>query len=68
MTVKRNSKDELVITLSGKVDPVDVERTLKYFRYLEATAGSKAVQADVDKLADEVKRKWWRKNKKSFLS
>ena len=68
MTVKRNSKDELVITLSGNVDPVDVERTLKYLRYLEATAGSKATQADVDKLADEVKRRWWRKNKKSFLS
>ena len=36
-------------------------------QYLEMTAKSKAKQADVDKLADEVNRKWWAKNKKRLL-
>jgi len=45
MTVRRNSKDEVVVTLSSKVDPLEVQRMLDYLCYLELTAGSKATQA-----------------------
>jgi len=68
MTIKRNSKDELVITLSGKVDPVVVQNALDYLLYLELTAGSKATPKQADALAKDAKRNWWKKNGKRFLS
>ena len=68
MTVRRNDKDQLVVSLSDKVDPMEIQRTLDYLQYLELVAGSKATPKQVDALAKEAKRSWWRKNKKKFLS
>jgi len=55
MTVKRNKKNEVVVTLPGNVDAVEIQRMLDYLRYLELTAGSKATQAQADALAAEAK-------------
>jgi hypothetical protein len=38
-----------------------------YLTYKEATAKSKAKQADVDALAKEVKKGWWTKNRSRFI-
>ena len=54
MTVKRNKKNEVVVTLSSKVDPLEAQRVLDYLHYLELTAGSKATQAQADALAAEA--------------
>jgi hypothetical protein len=40
---------------------------LNYLRYKEIVAKSKATQEDVEKLAREVNRSWWEKNKHHFL-
>lgn len=34
--------------------------------YLEATTKSKTKQSDIDRLAGEVDRRWWAKNKRRF--
>jgi len=45
---------------------VGIQRLIDYGRYLEAISKSKAKQADIDKLADEVNETWWTKNKHRF--
>jgi hypothetical protein len=34
---------------------------------LEATSKSKAKQADVDKLANEINQTWWEQNRHKFI-
>jgi 5S rRNA maturation endonuclease (ribonuclease M5) len=65
--VERNKKDEVVITISGAKDAESLQRLMNYVQYMLATEGSKARQADVDKLAREVNAGWWKKNKKRYL-
>lgn len=54
MTVRRNKKNEVVVTISSKVDPLEAQRVLDYLHYLELTAGSKATQVQADALAAEA--------------
>ena len=60
-------ENQIAISLSTGVDVFGIERLISYAKYLEATAGSQVQQADVDKLADEVNKNWWNKNKQRFL-
>lgn len=68
MTLKRNSKDEIVITLSPDVDVAAVEEVMDYLRYLEITSKSKATPASALKMAAAAKRTWWSKNRKRYLA
>lgn len=67
MLVEQKNNDRIVITLSSAVDSFGLQRLLNYIKYLEATSKSKAKQADVDKLADDVNAAWWTKNRKRFI-
>jgi hypothetical protein len=49
------------------VDPTGLQRLVDYLSYKEATANSKATQLQVDKLANDVKKGWWKKNRKRFI-
>jgi hypothetical protein len=42
-------------------------KDLLIISHREATANSKATQEQVDKLASDVKKGWWKKNRKRFL-
>ena len=67
MLIERNSGNQIVITLSSSVDSFGLQRVIDYLKYLEVTSNSKAKQADVDKLADEVNASWWSKNRNRFI-
>ncbi len=67
MLIERTNNDTITITLPSSVDKFGLQRLIDYAKYLEATAKSKAKQADVDKLADEVHAAWWDKNRKRFI-
>ena len=67
MLIERGSNDNIIITLPAGVDTFGLQRIIDYAKYLEATAGSKAKQQDVDKLAEEVNANWWAHNKKRFI-
>jgi hypothetical protein len=66
MIIERVENNKIVITFSSNVDLFGIQRIIDYGRYLEATSKSKAKQADIDKLADEVNETWWNKNKHRF--
>ena len=66
MQIERIENNRIVITMSSAADVFGVQRLIDYGRYLEATSQSKATQADVDQLADQVNESWWNKNKHRF--
>jgi hypothetical protein len=66
MIIERVENNKIVITFSSNVDMFGIQRLIDYGRYLEATSKSKAKQAEIDKLADEVNESWWNKNKHRF--
>lgn len=66
MVIER-TKDEVVIRLPSYLDVDELQNLLNYLTYREATDKSVARQDDVDKLAKEVKKGWWKKNKRRFI-
>lgn len=67
MVIERIDDNQIKITLSSAVDSFGLQRLIDYVSYPEATAGSKATQADADKLADEVNGSRWSRNKDRFM-
>ena len=49
-----SKEDEILIKVPKSISDEDADRIIKYVKYLKATSGSKATQADIDKLAEEV--------------
>ena len=66
MLIERTSR-EVIIRLPASVDTTGLQRLVDYLSYKEATANSKATQEQVDKLASEVKKGLWKKNRKRFI-
>ena len=66
MLIERTNS-EVIIRLPSYVDTTGLQRLIDYLSYKEATAQSKAKQVDVDKLAKEVKKDWWKKNRSKFI-
>lgn len=66
MLIERTS-NEVIIRLPSYVDTEGLQRLIDYLSYKEATSKSKAKQSDVDKLAKEVKKGWWKKNRNRFI-
>jgi predicted trehalose synthase len=66
MIVERTSS-QIVIKVSPKVDIFGFQRIMDYLDYLEITSKSKASQDDADKLAEELNKNWWTKNRKRFI-
>jgi hypothetical protein len=66
MLIERTS-NEVIIRLPSNVDIEGLQRLVDYLCYKEATSKSKAKQSDVDKLAAEVNKSWWSKNRRKFI-
>jgi hypothetical protein len=66
MIIERTDK-EILIRIPSSVDVEGAQRIIDYIRYQEVTSKSKATQLAIDKLADDVNRDWWEKNKDTFL-
>ena len=62
MLIERTNK-EVIIRLPASVDTEGLQRLVDYLTYKEATANSKATQEEVDKLAKEAKKGWWKTNR-----
>ena len=66
MLIERTSK-EVIIRLPSYIDTEGLQKLVDYLVYKEATGKSKAKQTEVDKLANEVKKNWWAKNRSRFI-
>lgn len=59
--------NEVIIRLPSNVDTEGLQRLVDFLSYKEATSKSKAKQSDVDKLAKQVKKGWWAKNRSRLI-
>ena len=66
MIIDRTNK-EILIRIPNTVDLEGAQRIIDYIRYQEMTSKSKTKQKDIDKLADDINKGWWEKNKDTFL-
>lgn len=66
MQIERTKK-EVIIRLPVTVDTEDLQDFLNYARYKELTSKFSVLQTQVDKLADQVNKSWWTKNRKRFI-
>ncbi len=66
MVIER-TKDEIIIRLPSNIDTEGLQNLINYLTYREATEKSQAKQTDVDKLAKDIKKGWWSKNRKRFI-
>jgi hypothetical protein len=66
MLIERTTK-EVIIRLPGTIDTSGLQRLVDYLIYKEATYNSEATQEQVDALSNNVKKGWWKKNRKRFI-
>ena len=66
MIIERTA-DAIIVRLPTNINIEEIQRFLNYLRYKEIVAKSKATQEDVDQLAHEVNKNWWKNNKHRFL-
>jgi thioredoxin-related protein len=66
MVIERTKK-EVIIRLPSYIDTEGLQDLINYLIYKEATDKSQAKQDDVDKLAKEIKKGWWSKNRRRFI-
>jgi len=66
MNIERTKK-EIIIRLPLSIDTEDIQNLINYLIYREATEKSQAKQEDIDKLAKDVKKGWWNKNRRRFI-
>lgn len=66
MLVERTNK-EIIIRLPASVDTEDLQDFLNYARYKELTANFKTEQKEVDKIASDINKKWWIKNRHRLI-
>ncbi len=66
MVIERTKK-EVIIRLPSYIDTEGLQNLINYLIYKEATDKSQAKQDDVDKLAKEIKKGRWSKNRRRFI-
>lgn len=66
MDIQRTDS-EILLRLPANIDTLVLQRMIDYLKYKEATAESRADQAEIDKLAKESKANWWKENKHRFV-
>lgn len=66
MTIERQN-NEIIIRIPDSLGVDEIQRMINYIRYSEITAKSKAKQEEINKIADDVDRSWWEKNKERLL-
>lgn len=66
MLIERTSR-EVIIRLPASVNTTGLQKLVDYLTYKEATANTKVKQEQIDKLAKDVKKGWWKRNSKRFI-
>jgi hypothetical protein len=64
MLIERTNK-EVIIRLPASVNTGDLQDIVDYARYKEITSKFKVPQKTVDKLAKDINKSWWEKNRKN---
>jgi hypothetical protein len=63
--MNKNISDMTELVIKNNHD--NIQRIIDLMVYKEATARSQATQDEVDSIAKEAKKDWWRTNKNRFI-
>lgn len=66
MIIERTKK-EVIIRLQPTVDTEELQELANFFRYKEITSKYKTPQEEVDKLASDINKNWYKKNRDNLL-
>jgi hypothetical protein len=66
MQIERKNNEILIRVASG-TDLTGLQRILDYIKFREIASKSKASEQQIEKLANDSKRDWWKKNKSRFV-
>ncbi|SHJ90536.1 hypothetical protein SAMN05444280_13914 [Tangfeifania diversioriginum] len=66
MIIERTDK-EVIIRLQPSVNIEELQELANFFRYKEITSKYKTPQDEVDKLASDVNKNWYKKNRDDLL-
>ncbi len=67
ITIESTEKEIRVSIPRDEVDPVQLERMLRPFRLENALSDGTLSEEDADRMAEEMKAKWWDENRHRFL-
>ena len=59
-------KNRIILEFDSAEDAEKVQRAIDAQRYFEIVRKSKATEAYIEELADEINRTWWEENKHRF--
>ena len=66
MIIERTKK-EVIIRLQPTVDTEELQELANLLRYKEITSKYKTRQKEVDKIASDVNKNWYKKNRDNLL-
>lgn len=66
MIIQR-TKDEIIIRLKSTVDTEELLELANYFRYKEISSNYKTPQDDVNQVASEINKTWYKANRDRLL-
>jgi hypothetical protein len=67
MLIERTSR-EVIIRIPASVNTEELQDVVDFIRYKEITSKFDVSQKEADKLAAQVRKNWWSKNKKRFIA
>lgn len=67
ITVENPKTDVLVTIPKDAVPPKRLNALLDWLRLEEIVQRSRLTEADADRIADDIKAKWWAANKTRFI-
>lgn len=66
MVIERTEK-EVLLRLPSNFDPEILQKIIDFIKFKEAIATSQATENEINNLANESKKNWWKENKSKFV-
>jgi dimeric dUTPase (all-alpha-NTP-PPase superfamily) len=66
MIIERTN-NEILLRLPANMDTDVLQKIINFLKYKEATKKSLATEKEVNSLADESKKNWWKENKGKYI-
>lgn len=66
MHIERTNK-EIIIRIPNTIESEDLQDFIDYIRYKELSTDINTPQSKIDKLASDLNKNWWKKNRDKFI-
>jgi len=67
MVIERENENVVIRINPALVGMDEIQKMIDYFRVLESSAQNRGTQEDVDALARESQKGWWKENRYRFI-